>query len=281
MAPKLRAGVDRRQRANRAAGSPDVGCVDRPTRQNRRARRRMTGGRLQYEAEHGRRHPQRIDQRGVAIRQFLSEVADVLAVGVGGEIADKARLARIDPARPEDAGVDHARVGFGDFLRQQFRQHHPPPGPRPVARQTVPVDIDDGHRRLRARRRQQRQNLVERPLAGVLAEAEGARRPEQQRGSAPRCAEQGNRPSPRPKSHRSFWCHRPRQSPAIAALLHLAARTLLGRRNCQLLDRHVLARLPSGMPPATSVFIGRPRLSGKPNVMLARSSLTGRPFTRA
>jgi hypothetical protein len=49
----------------------------------------MTGGRLQHEAEHGRRLPQRIDQRGVAIRQFLGEVADVVAVGVGSEIAHK------------------------------------------------------------------------------------------------------------------------------------------------------------------------------------------------
>ena len=224
-----------RQRANRAAGSPDVGCVDRPTRQNRRARRRMTGVWLQYEAEHGGRQPQRIDQRGVAIRQFLEEVADVLAVWSRGRDCGQARLAKTDPARlQQDVEADHARFGFGDFP-QQFRQHHPPPGPRPVARQTVPVDIDDGHRRLRARRRQQRQNLVERPLAGVLAEAKA---PDAQSSNAACSAPLRRTRQPTiatPEKSSVVLRHRP---PAIACNRRLtpsrAGRTLLGRRNCQL-----------------------------------------------
>jgi hypothetical protein len=124
---------DCRQRADRTGRPPDVGHLDRPARQDRRARRHLAGGRVQHKAEHRWCALERLGDGGVTIGQFVREVGDVIVIGVKAEIADEPGQGKPVRFRQQYVETDDARFGLRDFL-QELRQHQPVPRPGSITR---------------------------------------------------------------------------------------------------------------------------------------------------
>ncbi len=85
------------QGADRTGRPPDVGRLDRPARQDRRAGRHFAGGRVQHKAEHRGRALERVGDGGVTVGQLVREVGDARRDRGQGRDCGRARPGKTGP----------------------------------------------------------------------------------------------------------------------------------------------------------------------------------------
>ena len=197
----------------------------------------MTGGRLQHEAEHGRRPPQRIDQRGVAVRRFSARSP------MSSRLKSAARLRTRpagDPIRlgQQDVEADDARLRSAIFRSSSASA-------RAARAMAVSAPNCPGRYRRRPPRCVRGNDNSGRTWSNVHSRMFSRNRtrptPEQQQQRRTTLAEQGNRPSPRLKGHRSFFAIAPGDQLQSRPSPSRAGHALLGQQDCQLLDRRISA----------------------------------------